>query len=281
MRGEKDDGLWTLREHGFALVRDLIDKQAVARLSQGLDETLDRGSVGNHRRFSRSRYGLTAENDPQIARLLDSPSVAAALRQHLGDAPMAFSQAIGFELGADRAEGFGWHLDLSSFPFIMPADEAWSLWIPLCDIDPDGQGGGMAFAPRQLSWGQALGAVWQDANERGDADAAPGIYRRWRDGCADEVLERDRIEPAFRAGDAVLFSKFVFHRSCVLRPGPLASRRAISLRFLSPQARFNRMGLAVLEADGGYLNPGLTALAHGDSLAGAARVDRAHLSCLA
>src|SRR5947207_2676565 len=53
------------------------------------------------------------------------------------------------------------------------------------------------------------------------------------------VLDKHRVEYAFQPGDALLFNRFVFHRSAEFRDGPQKRRRAFVTRLIPASARFN------------------------------------------
>lgn len=83
-------------------------------------------------------------------------------------------------------------------------------------------------------------------------------------GLLTDSFEQQRIEEAFEPGDALLFSKYLWHRSSPLLAGDLQRRQAVTLRLLDWRARLDPLlqdgetrsaGGLGMGLDGGPLNP--------------------------
>ncbi|MBP0723481.1 hypothetical protein J7546_26815, partial [Escherichia coli] len=96
-------------------------------------------------------------------------------------------------------------------------DPAFSLWLPLHPIRPQGQGGGMAWVPlshcsalanfqfsrllaERLAHGQPISEFFEHLRH---TYATPGLLT--------DSFEAQRIEDSFDPGDALLFSKYLWH----------------------------------------------------------------------
>ena len=72
------------------------------------------------------------------------------------------------------------------------------------------------------------------------------------------LLEKHRVEYSFELGDVLIFNRYVFHKSCPLRSGPLTMRRAYVMRFVDAAARYNpelAQNHAQLSTSSGTENP--------------------------
>jgi len=185
-----------------------------------------------------------------IQEICGSPALRRTFAE-LFDTRVMFSQGLYFGHSADL-RGFPWHFGLQSFAYIRHQDVAVSMWVPLDPIDTDGQAGGFTWVPRDFV--SAYGASQMLARLLMDGDGTPEQYdyiSRWyRDDSAfsSELFDRHRIEPSFDLGDCVLFDRYVWHRSCEMRPGPRQLRRAYVMRFVDYNARCSKLMPERLEA---------------------------------
>ena len=191
------------------------------RVNDELTTPTDRYQKG----FDRLRYDL-CEGDEVIYELLAQPAFRDAMAK-LTDKKLFFTQGVGFGLKKNVSTGFNWHIESQSFGFHRTEDYATTLWTPLHPIDTKGQRGGMRYVPRSAISGEYMyshvdPAVFRCLNERIEAG---GIgfdeYVALRDeplnsSGMNRLLEYFAIEDDFELGDALLFDKYVIHRSVVL-----------------------------------------------------------------
>lgn len=150
---------------------------------------------------------------------------------------------MGFELEPHK-KGFNWHVGVQAFHYIMPNDFACSLWIPLDPIDTKRQHGGMAYVPRSIySAYEYFSLIHQLVKQENISDVLTSEEfheAQYASKIESLILERNKIEDNFEVGDAFLFDKFVWHRSCPLKQGELPSRMAYVMRFVDSEARYSR-----------------------------------------
>jgi hypothetical protein len=151
------------------------------------------------------------------------------------------TQGLGFEINPGQ-KGLAWHFGFRSFSFIRPEDQGYTLWIPLDDIDPAGQNGGLPVVSESTYSGREEAKLLaRVCHDRGDDDLVkavvghfPGFYS-----LRNAVLDRHPVEYAFSPGDALLFNRYVFHRSAPFLEGQLRTRRAFVMRLIGADARFD------------------------------------------
>jgi hypothetical protein len=232
----RDEGALTLKpfltEEGIRTIREMVEVELSGAGS----------GPGGKNDFKRARYDVGNRN-PVTRRLLESPELRKTMRA-LTPGRLIFTQGIGFELTPGKA-GLDWHFDFLSFGFIHPMDQAYTIWIPFDLIDPQAQRGGLEYVPETALSGRDKMVLSYRHVMRG-----PGVieelggrekYRALMP-CAESeriILDAERVEPAFRPGDALLTDRFVWHRSCPLQPGPVRRRLAFILRFVDASARYD------------------------------------------
>ncbi len=157
------------------------------------------------------------------------------------DGQWLLTQGLGFEIEPGQ-RGLTWHWGFRSFSFIRPEDQGYTLWIPLDAVDPAGQNGGLPVVSEQVYSGREETRLLahyclaheDDALVQQAAAHFPGF-------CAlrNAILDREMIQHAFLPGDALLFNRYVFHRSAPFLAGQLLRRRAFVTRLIPASARFN------------------------------------------
>jgi len=233
----------TFQDQGALKLERLLTKEGIEQARAMVEQELGSGESGPGGRddFKRARYDVGNRN-PVTRSLLESPELCQILKA-LIPGQLVFTQGIGFELTPGKA-GLDWHFDFLSFAFIHPLDRAFTLWIPFDPIDPVGQRGGLEYVPEDVYCGRDKMVLsfrhvlrGPDVIERlGGRDA----YREQMPCSASErvILDEVKVEPAFQPGDALLTSRFVWHRSCPLGEGPVRRRLAFILRFVDGDARY-------------------------------------------
>ncbi|ERO60738.1 phytanoyl-CoA dioxygenase family protein [Pseudomonas piscis] len=228
-------------EQGYLKLPGLLTSAAIEPLRQLVEQQLRPAQARAGEGFNCLTHRL--EQDGILRQLQGQPALAQVLT-YLTDSRLILCEAQGFELGQGRS-GFAWHYDSLNFRYIRPQDPAFSLWLPLQPVRPEAQGGGMAWVPlslcsalgnfqfsRMLAQQLALGESITELSELlCQTYASPGPLT--------ERFERQRIEEAFEPGDALLFSKYLWHRSSPLLAGELSRRQAVTLRLVAAQARLD------------------------------------------
>ena len=268
LRLEQDD-LRHFQERGFIKLRQLLTPTAIEHLGELADSQLRpcRTSAPAHGDgFSRLTHQLGQIGI--LERLYRQPAFTQVLTRLTG-CRLIVSEAQSFELQTGRS-GFAWHYDSLNFRYIRPQDPAFSLWLPLQPIRPDQQGGGMAWVPLSRCSAQAnfqFSRLLAEKLARGEAieDFSAHLRQTYcTPGLLTDSFEQQRIEDSFDPGDALLFSKYLWHRSSPLLPGDLQRRQAVSLRLLDWRARLDPLlqegetrsaGGLGMGREGGPLNP--------------------------
>lgn len=268
LRLDQDD-LRHFKERGFIKLRSLLTPAAILQLRELANSQLrpaPSGTSAHGDGFSRLTHRVTQVGI--LERLYQQPAFAQVLTRLTG-CRLIMSEAQSFELGVGRS-GFAWHYDSLNFRYIRPQDPAFSLWMPLQPIRPQLQGGGMAWVPLSLFSAQEnfqFSRLLAGKLARGESVAEFSAHLRQTyctPGVLTDAFEEQRIEEAFDPGDALLFSKYLWHRSSPLLAGDLERRQAVTLRLLDWRACLDPLmqegetrsaGGLGMGLDGGPLNP--------------------------
>lgn len=180
--------------------------------------------------------------DRETMRDICSDPILVALREKLSPRRWGYTQSLTVELTTDK-KGLNWHFGVDSFNFVGPDQDGITFWIPLDPIDPRVQGGGMAYVSESVYSGRDLvKLLYRYISEyKHDPERLKALFmfeRAYRP-VADPILEKNRVEDAFAPGDALIFNRHVYHRSSILREGPMQTRKAFVLRFIDDLGRFD------------------------------------------
>lgn len=255
-------------DNGFVLLRKLFAPPMVDYLRRRVHEELSPPTDHYQKGFDRLGYDLCA-GDRVIYGLLADAGFRR-LMWLLTEERLFFTQGVGFGMKKNLSTGFSWHIESQSFGFHRTEDYATTLWTPLHRIDTRGQRGGMRYVPRKAISGEYMYSHVDPAVFRclGERIQSGGIsfddYVALRDeplnsSGMDRLLEYFAVEDDFELGDALLFDKYVIHRSVMLEEGPLETRDAFSLRFISESSRYDYKRAHDIEIPRNYFNyPGPT-----------------------
>jgi len=254
--------------NGFVLLKQLFTPELLEYLQHRMNEELSTPTDHYQKGFARLGYGLCAGDKVIYALLADQRF--RQLMWSLTNQRLFFTQGVGFSLKQGVSTGFSWHIESQSFGFHRAEDYATTLWTPLHPINTKGQHGGMRYVSRQVISGEYMyshvdPAVFRCLRERIDAGGiAFDEYVALRDeplnsSGMSRLLEYFAVEDDFEPGDALLFDKYVIHRSVRLDAGPLDVRDAFSLRFISESSRYDYQRAHDVEIPRNYFNyPGPT-----------------------
>jgi len=229
---------------GAAIVRNFLDPDTAAQLSQDLEHALSVlarvGSDGNsgdgwyqafvtdgsptlpycRRIATLGQMGALLVDSPNLAQryleLMNQLGVVLAIEEYLG-APAILSAEKSVIRRVPPDTGTNWHQDGA---FLGQEVRALNLWIALSDCGKDAPGLDLVPArPDGILPTGTDGALFEWSVGDGAVDA-------WR---GDLPI----VHPDFQAGDAVFFDHLNVHRTGV-RPGMTQSRYAIECWFFSP-----------------------------------------------
>lgn len=256
------------RDAGFVLLKKFFSDDMVRYLSGRVNEELTTPTDRYQKGFDRLRYDLCA-GDQVIYELLTQASFRDTMLK-LTEKKLFFTQGVGFGLKKNVSTGFNWHIESQSFGFHRTEDYATTLWTPLHPVNTKGQRGGMRYVPRNAVSGEYMyshvdPAVFRCLTERiQNGGIGFDDYVALRDeplnsSGMNRLLEYFAVEDDFELGDALLFDKYVIHRSVVLEEGPLDVRDAFSLRFICEDSRYDRTRAHNIEIPRNYFKyPGPT-----------------------
>lgn len=234
----------SFRNRGALELRGLVHPEAVAALSQLLERELASGQerLGVDGDFDRLKYGVRS-TEALLKQLIHSPQFKRVIHRLIPTRLLAM-EVVGFELVPGKI-GLDWHFDLISFSYVSPESDAYSLWIPLATVDPAGQRGGMEYVPTDVYSARDHAILTSRHFMTGPSviEQVGGLaaYRALMPCTPAErvVLDAGRVESGFAAGDALLFSRYVWHRSCPMLDGPITKRLALVVRFVAADARYS------------------------------------------
>jgi hypothetical protein len=224
----------------------LIDPATIEQLREQLEAELgaaDSGVGRDYTDYDKVKYGVGSTQE--LVRAIASSAEFGRVIHALIPGRLLLTQSVGFALGPGKA-GLDWHFDLISYSYIQPLSPAWSLWLPLTPIDPGGQRGGMEYVGEDTYSGRDKMVLSARHFHEGPAVIAElgglDAYRAQMPCTPAEkvVLDRNRIEHPFTPGDGLVFSRYVWHRSCPMHEGPVPRRLALTVRFVAADARYDR-----------------------------------------
>ncbi|MDY7003435.1 MAG: hypothetical protein SWX82_05565 [Cyanobacteriota bacterium] len=235
------------QENGFITLRGLLTIKAINGLREiTRTSQLQKPLKNFYGDFAKMGYNL--ENST-LAEIYHSQELRAIFNQ-LTQKKLKFTQAMGFELEPQKT-GFNWHVGIQAFHYIMPKDFACSLWIPLDPINTNEQHGGMAYVSRNIysayEYFSLMHQLVQSSNLSELLTAQDFHDSQYASKIESLILEKNKVEDNFEVGDALLFDKFVWHRSCILKEGKLTSRMAYVMRLIDGEARYSKTFLEGLD----------------------------------
>lgn len=228
------------QKNGFIPLRGLLTTDAINGLRK-ITRTSQIQKPGESFYGDFAKMGYNLENTT-LKDIYNSDELNTILTQ-LSRKRLKFTQAMGFELEPQK-KGFNWHVGIQAFHYIMPQDFACSLWIPLDPINTQAQHGGMAYVSRNIYSAYEYFSLVHQLVQQQDLSQllTPQEFHdsQYASKIESVILEKNKTEDDFEIGDALLFDKFVWHRSCPLKEGNLSSRMAYVMGFIDSQARYSK-----------------------------------------
>ncbi|BCM70497.1 MULTISPECIES: phytanoyl-CoA dioxygenase family protein [Streptomyces] len=250
-----DEDVASFREHGFLKLNKIFSDDLVEHMKKLSTAEIAPPADNYGSGFSKLKYDI-GNDDATILSAMGDPDFGTAMAKLIGE-PLFFTQGLGFELEKNKSTGFPWHVGTQSFGFQRREDAGFTIWTPLTPIDAGGQRGGMKYVSKKLLSGEF---VYQHINLLPgymQAQIAAGRELTYDDFSVlknsllnspqmKELLDHFAVEDSFEPGDALIFDKYVLHRSVQLGEGPVPSRLAYALRFSSVGARYDKKRVEAL-----------------------------------
>jgi hypothetical protein len=237
-----------LRRDGYLKLGGLFTPRAVEgfrallaeQLRQGVDRTQDE-LVKQAGGGQFAGYSNNVDLGGDVMRGVRESTELHRLCGQIGEGRWLLTQGLGFEIEAGQ-KGLGWHWGFRSFCFTDPEDQGYTLWIPLDEVDPARQNGGLPVVPEAAySAREETKLLARYCHGQDDVDllqVAAQSFPGWS-ALRNAVLDRQMVELAYAPGDALLFSRYVFHKSAPFLEGPQARRRAFVMRLIPASAKFD------------------------------------------
>ncbi|MBZ6861461.1 phytanoyl-CoA dioxygenase family protein [Klebsiella michiganensis] len=252
-----DEQVREFSEKGFLLLKGFYSDGFVNYIKSTIGKYISTPTDKYQTGFSRLAFDMY-DGDEVVAGLLQDTRFRAFMSKITGR-KMFFAQALSFELEKMKNKGFPWHIGTQSFGYHHHQDFGCTIWAPLATINPRGQRGGMAYVPKNAVNGEYLyshidPSVFRMLQDKIDAGEQPTTddFVQWRDGPLNDpatkaILDHFGVEDAFEPGDALIFDKYVIHRSIMLGEGDIESRAAFVMRFFCQESTYDAERAKALE----------------------------------
>lgn len=224
---------------GFVKIKNLFTSDAIQALREFTDSRIKKETSGHWRNLSRVGYGIQGSLTTRILESIAFRQTMAALLP----SRVVFNQGLGFEIGAGK--GQGWHYGIRSFGFTRPIDDCFTIWIPLDKVSAE-EGGGLACVPTNLYSCKERLKMFLLHEQLNIKIKGPGPGDDDINVPHTTLVERAAFEGVkeeydYELGDALLFSRYVWHRSSPFKTqeGRDRKRMAYVMRFLNYDARFD------------------------------------------
>lgn len=237
-----------IQRDGFVKLAGLFTPAAVegfcALLAEQIRGGVDRTKDEIVRQGGGSQFAGYSNNvdlSGDVVRGVRESSEFRKLCSQLDDGRWLLTQGLGFEIKPGQ-KGLTWHWGFRSFCFTDVEDQGYTLWIPLDEVDPARQNGGLPVVSERIYSGREETKLLAEFCH-GHED--PQLLKTAAENLAgwsalrNAVLDRRMVEHSFVPGDALLFSRFVFHKSAPFHEGPQTRRRAFVIRLIPSTATFN------------------------------------------
>lgn len=250
------------KEKGFLLLKSFYSPEFVSYIKSTIGQYIDKPTDKYQTGFSRLAFDMY-DGDEVVIGLLKDPTFKKAMKDLTGR-NMFYAQALSFELEKLKNKGFPWHIGTQSFGYHHAEDFGCTIWAPLVNINPKGQRGGMAYVPKNRVNGDYLyshidPSVFSMLQQKIDANENPTTedFVQWRDGPLNDnaqmaILNHFGVEDEFEVGDALIFDKYVIHRSIMLGEGEVDIRAAFVMRFFCSESTYDAKRASDLEIPRNY-----------------------------
>ena len=195
-----DEQIQAFERDGAILIKNLLNPKETEQIKQAIARAPDTFSIGA-RNYNKIRFDIwrIEETIANLA-LKDLPNVAAQL---LPGEPSFRLLRDAFFSYAQGGAGCGWHVDDGGFWPTQNDTGGVTLWLALDDMTG---GGGLALANRTYLGPDTI-AKCRDAIEGKTCAMATASPE------CEKLMENAKIEWDVKAGDAIVWSRWVFHRT--------------------------------------------------------------------
>ncbi len=253
----------SFKERGFVLLDGLLTNDILDTVKEKVDGFLARPTDKYQTGFARLKYDILTR-DPFFIELIRDRIGGVVC--NLAKQDLLHTQTLAFELKQQLSSGFPWHIGTQSFGFQRAEDFGCTLWIPLIKIDNSRQKGGMSYVPKNTISGRF---VYDDVDPAAfdlleaaiaaNKEITLEEYIELRDGVLNSsamrrLLNYFAVTDDFELGDALLFDKYVIHRSVVLESGVEPARAALAIRFAGYGSRYDKKRAERLEVPRRFFN---------------------------
>ena len=251
------DQIKSFNEKGFLLLKNFYSPEFISYIQSTIGNYINIPTDKYQSGFSRLAFDMY-DGDQNVISLLKDKSFRETMSLLTGR-NMFFAQALSFELEKLKDKGFPWHIGTQSFGYHHAKDFGCTIWAPLTAINPNGQRGGMAYVPKNKVNGEYLyshidPAVFDMLQNKIEKNEDPKLedFVQWRDGplndnAQKDILDHFGVEDEFKVGDALIFDKYVIHRSVMLEEGSVNSRAAFVMRFFCDKSTYDEKRAKDLE----------------------------------
>lgn len=224
---EEDRNLFD--EYGFLVLRQLFDVNCLLDLR---DQLMHLGLKGDLNRFSAQGdllYNVYDLNEIiPVFQYLEADNIRSFLREKLFLPTKHFMSHL-FSASTATRKAYPWHYGFQSFFIVQPEDPAFTMWIPLNQMNNQNDVD-LALIPRALTESNC------SANFSLPATSVPFYFSD----CSSTWADMQHYNFDFELGDVLFFNKWVVHKSLT---SALTNRHAIGIRFHHEQARYQRPSL--------------------------------------
>ncbi len=240
------------KETGIYKFQDLFSVNEIAALRALIEEDVE-GLTHDFPDFlSRFSYNLSSKVQIKISEIVESLDLLNKV-QIITQKELFLSQEIYFELKKGVSHGFPWHVGTYSFGAQQIDDYGCSLWIPFVSLEAE-LGGGITCVPKDKLSGKFVyeyiePAVINDISkkiEEGESisylDYLDLKHQPLNTGYFLRFLESHAVSLDFRLGDALLFDKYIIHRSNKIQDNGPDYRGALVLRFMDKKSTYSKKG---------------------------------------
>ncbi|MCA7001430.1 phytanoyl-CoA dioxygenase family protein [Dickeya solani] len=244
-----DSQIADFRKKGFLLLKNFYSPEFTNYIKSTIGKLIDKPTDKYQTGFNRLAFDMY-DGDEVLIGLLKDQNFRKTMKNLTGR-NMFFAQALSFELEKMKSKGFPWHIGTQSFGYHHAEDYGCTIWAPLVKINPKGQRGGMAYVPKNKINGEYLyshtdPAVFEMLQNKIDSNKNPTTedFVQWRDGPLNDnaqmaILNHFGVEDEFEVGDALIFDKYVIHRSIMLGEGEVDIRTAFVMRFFCSESTYD------------------------------------------
>ena len=255
---------------GFVKLKGFLNPDVVSALLERIELEMNSGIPSYFKvdpQFYRAKYDFETAKD-NVYQLLERSYFAKTLTELAGrDLFLTFE--LCFELEKNISRGFPWHVGIQSFGYQVAEEFGCTVWAPLHPVDVEGQRGGMAYVPQHVISGDFIYRQFEPAivsalerKEKAGNRTSVKQYFEMRNAVLNspaisEILELHQVEDNFQPGDALLFNKYVVHRSVMLGEGVLPRRAAYVMRFIDAGSHYDLQRAENLELPSRLYGKGL------------------------